>query len=86
MSALKDTLCLLAILIAYGIAGRMDYDDAVMLDEARRTTAVAECPTDETLQARNLEAQAIDPRFDPRLDSADANTPDGDVPCTSRAL
>ena len=86
MSALKDTLCLLAILIAYGIAGRMDYDDAVMLDEARRTTAVAECPTDETLKARNLEAQAIDPPFDPRFDSADASTPESDVPCTSHTL
>nr|WP_297383449.1 hypothetical protein [uncultured Roseateles sp.] len=35
MSTLKDVLCALAIVIAYGIAGRMDYDDTVMLAEAR---------------------------------------------------
>ena len=33
---LKDLLCLLAILVAYGIVGRMDYDDAVMLEAAQR--------------------------------------------------
>jgi hypothetical protein len=36
MSTLKDLLCLLAILVAYGIVGRMDYDDAVMLEAAQR--------------------------------------------------
>ena len=35
MSTIKDVLCALAIVIAYGVAGRMDYDDAVMLDETR---------------------------------------------------
>lgn len=35
MSTLKDVLCALAIVIAYGIAGRMDYDDAVMRDQTR---------------------------------------------------
>jgi hypothetical protein len=29
MSRFKSVLCQLAILVAYGIAGRMDYDDAV---------------------------------------------------------
>lgn len=37
MSTFKDVLCLLAIFFAYGITGRMDYDDAVMLEETQRT-------------------------------------------------
>lgn len=36
MSTFKDILCLLAIFVAYGITGRMDYDDAVMLEDAQR--------------------------------------------------
>jgi len=41
MSNFKSVLCLLAILIAYGIAGRMDYDDAVMLEQARQADVLA---------------------------------------------
>jgi len=32
----KETLILLAILAAYGIVGRMDYDDAVRLEASMR--------------------------------------------------
>ncbi|MDE2298469.1 MAG: hypothetical protein KGK18_09915 [Burkholderiales bacterium] len=86
MSILKDTLCLLAILIAYGIAGRMDYDDAVMLEEVQRAAALADCATDEARTTRGPQAQANDLRFEPRNDGAGASTPNGDVPCTSPAL
>ena len=41
MSTVKDVLCLLAIVVAYGIVGRMDYDDAVMLEEAQRQPTAA---------------------------------------------
>lgn len=46
MTTLKDILCLLAILVAYGIAGRMDYDDAVALAQIleERERQVADCP------------------------------------------
>ena len=36
MTTIKDFLCLLLVVIGYGIAGRMDYDDALLLDEAQR--------------------------------------------------
>lgn len=52
MSTLKDVLCLLAIIVAYGIAGRMDYDDALMLDEAQHQplqAAQADCPAPNAL-------------------------------------
>ena len=41
MSTIKDFLCLLLVVICYGIAGRMDYDDAMLLDEAQRHPAHA---------------------------------------------
>ena len=41
MSTIKDFLCLLLVVICYGIAGRMDYDDALLLDEAKRHPAFA---------------------------------------------
>ena len=46
MSTLKDVLCLLAIFVAYGIAGHMDYEDAVPQEEAQRPrqqSASTEC-------------------------------------------
>lgn len=36
MTTLKDILALLAILACYGIAGRMDFDDALRQEEAMR--------------------------------------------------
>lgn len=36
MSTAKSFLCLLAIVVAYGIAGHLDYEDAVMLEEIER--------------------------------------------------
>ena len=41
MSTIKDFLCLLLVVIGYGIAGRMDYDDAMLWDEAQRRPAPA---------------------------------------------
>ena len=41
MSTIKDFLCLLLVAVCYGIAGRMDYDDAMLLDEAQRQPALA---------------------------------------------
>ena len=37
MATLKDILILLAVLAAYGIVGRLDYDDAVRHEEFMRT-------------------------------------------------
>ena len=43
MSTIKTILSLLAILCAYGVVGRMDYDDAVMLENAQKQTAHSDC-------------------------------------------
>ena len=48
MPTLKEALCLLAIVIAYGAAGRMDYDDALLFDEVQRAPneTLLVCATD----------------------------------------
>jgi len=81
MSTLKDVLCLLAIVVAYGIAGRMDYDDAVMLEETQQAAAPADCPSGRTLTISGPEAQTNDLPFDPQVDGTEASAPEGDVPC-----
>ena len=86
MSTLKDTLCLLAILVAYGIAGCVDYDDAVTLEEVQRPAALANCTADETRTPRGPRVQTNDLRADPRDDGAVSNTPNGDMTCPSPAL
>ena len=45
MTAFKDVLCLLAIFIAYGIVGRLDYEDAVLLEQITQERQHAECLT-----------------------------------------
>ena len=42
MTAFKDVLGLLAIFIAYGIVGRLDYEDAVRLEQITRKRRHAE--------------------------------------------
>jgi len=86
MSTLKDVLCLLAILVAYGIAGRMDYDDAAMLEEAQQAAALADCPTVKPLAVNDPEVRMNNLVFDPRTDSAEAATPEGDVPSASHVF
>lgn len=42
MLTFKEALCLLAIVIAYGITGRMDYEDALLMEQVRPQVG-AEC-------------------------------------------
>ncbi len=86
MSTLTDVLCLLAISVAYGIAGRMDYDDAAMSEEAQQAAALADCPTAKPRAVNDPEVQTNDPVFDPRTDSADAAAPENEVPCASHVF
>ena len=44
MSTLKDALCLLAILVVYGIVGQMDYEDAVAAQEAQQPSLPPDRP------------------------------------------
>ena len=58
MTTFKDVLCLLAIFVAYGIVGRLDYEDAVRLEQTQRERLHADCltatPADREALARML--------------------------------
>ena len=54
MSTAKSFLCLMAIVAAYGVAGHLDYEDAVMLEEIERQSLVVvadDCAQGETHDA-----------------------------------
>ena len=64
MSTIKDFLCLLLVVVCYGVAGRMDYDDALLLDEAQRHPAHAVdigCPTAIPAVSESNERDLVDP-------------------------
>ena len=56
MSTVKSILCLLVVVAAYGIAGHLDYEDALMLEEIERQSLVV--VADDCLQAEAHQAQA----------------------------
>lgn len=71
MSTVKSILCLLAIVAAYAIAGHLDYEDAVMLEEIERQS-LAVVP-DDCVQAQGHQAQAR--RRPPDLRDLDRHLP-----------
>lgn len=52
MTTWKDVFCLLAIFVAYGLAGHLDYQDAVAMEEAMRDDTPPPClaPHDATAE------------------------------------
>jgi hypothetical protein len=86
MVPFKDALCLLAMLVAYGIAGRMDYDDAVMLEQAQQAPAFAcvQVPqAAEPFAATGGGAVVSDPTSDGPPAAFWSAEPDTDEACTS---
>jgi hypothetical protein len=84
MTTFKDVLCLLAIFVAYGIVGRLDYEDAVRLEQTRRERLHADCLTATPADCEAL-ARINDQPFDPSTRRTDAGAPD-DGPCTPHVL
>jgi len=74
MSTFKDVLCLLAIFVLYGIAGRLDYEDAVGLEQIRQERLHTACLTDQL-------ARINDQRLDPPGKDMDAGLPADGLPC-----
>ena len=64
MTTIKDVLCLMAIFVAYGIVGRLDYEDAVRMEQIRRERLHADCLT-ATPTDREALARINDLPFDP---------------------
>ena len=86
MTTFKNVLCLLAIFIAYGITGHLDYEDAVRLEQIRQERRHAGCLTASTPVVREPASQINDLSFDPRSRRANGELPDGGRPCAPRVL
>ena len=75
MTAFKDVLGLLAIFIAYGIVGRLDYEDAVRLEQITRERQHAECLT-AMPPVREPAKPISNPSSDPPNPGAERSRPD----------
>ncbi|RTL56511.1 MAG: hypothetical protein EKK46_04710 [Rhodocyclaceae bacterium] len=85
MTTYKDVLCLLAIFVVYGIVGRLDYEDAVRLEQTRQerqhVTCLTAAPSDrETLARINTLS------LDSTIRVTNEALPDAGQPCLSRTL
>ncbi|WP_407277578.1 hypothetical protein U5817_13000 [Aromatoleum evansii] len=76
MTAFKDVLCLLAIFIAYGIVGRLDYEDAVRLEQITQERQHAECLT-AMPPVREPAKPISNPSSDPPNEGENRNRPGG---------
>jgi hypothetical protein len=85
MSTFKDVLCLLAIFVLYGIAGHLDYEDAVGLEQIRQERLHAACLTDPPAGHDAL-ARINDQRLDPPGKDTDAALPTDGQPCPPSIL
>jgi len=84
MSIFKDVLCLLAIFVLYGIAGRLDYEDAVGMEQIRQERLHATCLTDQPAGHEAL-ARINEQRLDPLGNDMDG-LPADDLPCPPSML
>lgn len=84
MSTFKDVLCLLAIFVLYGITGRLDYEDAVGLEQIRQERLHAACLTDPPAGHEAL-ARINEQRLDPPGKDMDGLPADG-LPCPPSVL
>jgi hypothetical protein len=86
MTIFKVVLRLLAIFVAYGVVGRLDYEDALRLEQIRQERRDADCLTGSTPVVREPLVQSGDPTFDPRPRGAAAGLPKHERPCAPRTL
>lgn len=81
MTVLKDVLCLLAIFVAYGITGRLDYEDAIRMEQIRQERQYADCLQVSLPYARQPLAR-IDGQFvDPHARLATQGSSEAGRPC-----
>jgi hypothetical protein len=85
MSTFKDVLCLLAIFVLYGIAGRLDYEDAVELEQISQERLHADCLMDPPAR-HDAFARINDQRPDAPGKDMDAGLPTDGLPCPPPVL
>ena len=86
MTTFKDALYLLAIFIAYGITGRLDYEDAVRLERTLQERQLADCLMASAPADRKALARIGALPFDPATRRTDEDLPEESQPCARVAL
>ena len=81
MSTVKSILCLLVVVAAYGIAGHLDYEDAVMLEEIERQSLVVVADDCVQAEARHRSHELRDPDRQLPLDATRSGVPAFPRPC-----
>ena len=84
MTVLKDVLCLLAIFVAYGITGRLDYEDALRTEQIRQERQHADHLPVSPPSTRQALAQIDKPFVDPHVRLAISVSPEVGQPCAPR--
>ena len=86
MTTIKDALCLLSIFIAYGVTGRLDYEDAVQLEQIRQDRRNADClqtfPSEDREALTIIDGHSVD---SPYRRPDEASSEDGNA-CVPRLL
>lgn len=85
MSTFKDVLCLLAIFVLYGIAGRLDYEDAVDLEQIHQERLHTACLRD-LAGGHEALARVDDQHLDPPGKDMNAELSADGLPCPSSVL
>lgn len=85
MSNIKDALCLLAIFVPYGITGRLDYEDAVMLEQIHQERLRAACLTNLSAEQDAPSRINVQPPDPPDMNIEHQLSAD-DLPCIPSVL
>jgi hypothetical protein len=85
-STFKDALCLLAIFVLYGVTGRLDYEDAVMLEQIHQERLRAACLKDFPAKHDALSRRIDDQHRHPPSMNMEHGLSADDLPCLPSVL
>lgn len=86
MTTFKDVLCLLSIFIAYGVTGRLDYEDAVQLEQMQQERRNADCLLTTPPEEREALAKVDGYSSDKSTRRQDGALPEDGRPCAPQLL
>ncbi len=86
MITFKDVCCLLAIFVGYGIAGSIDYQDAILLDKIRQEQTRDDCQAPPASAIREPRATSGDLPFARSAPCINGCAPEDGSPCLSSVL
>ena len=86
MTTFKDVLCLLSIFIAYGVTGRLDYEDAIQLEQMQQERRNADCLLTTPPEEREALAKVDGYSSDKSTRRQDGAPPEDGSPCAPRLL